>query len=761
MNVIGKATLNWDRYAEYVSNESKLSAERKPGWYSSLKGKIPEEIDDQAWSCMKRTGWDEKTECVLCVPDQYKVEDVKKHQQYLTSMNLYWDLMFYNSDAAEIRSGELVVVVPSYVIEKVMEFENVDDIPVNELRNRIGAADSGSHEVAQKYDLSRNQMKNKISATQEKINKKQAELEQLEKEKKEELERFRLELEKKYQSKMDLMNEKQEELKQQMEVLNRQMFLLNTEIYSIRCFMGETVDFIPLTTGAYSKVTDPLVVYQKIRYLDEELGKWISIYDVDGDDTALFEDMLKSRPDLRDMFVPGNKCISLVRVAHNKIRYCESKQIANTLKKYYVYHANKVGILVRDGENLWIGWTDQDRIDIPDGNVFYRPETKESSIEDSKGGQRTSTKEETASRYFIFSILQGLIHNGKLLHLPEDVQISKPNPYIVLSMADGWLEDDRYGTFSSIVERTSAPLQKGDMLLTTLSIKRDDAYSDKKYRAWDNDRGRGSYNRTYDASIPNRSIEPVNLIDREKIYEIIYKKYKLIVTEESSEGKFIDGTNGAKSYTITRHTQRTQEYLGLERNEIHITNDKLDGHSIKGMTPEEVYQLYKKRYYIQDVNEQVVQPAFSNNYDSSYYTVYDHTEYVREIRHNYISAQKSDTNFRGDGKDAYANMEVFSDEYLNLTFLNSVYLLYAIQNRNIGGWVRGGQVVSYADSIPYLNKALEYIREREKDEAELLKPYMDLYDDWQVDLSEWRLAHNYHRLTDTRAQKFAREFKKK
>ena len=53
------------------------------------------------------------------------------------------------------------------------------------------------------------------------------------------------------------------------------------------------------------------------------------------------------------------------------------------------------------------------------------------------------------------------------------------------------------------------------------------------------------------------------------------------------------------------------------------------------------------------------------------------------------------------------------------------------------------------------------IREREKDEAELLEQYMDLYDDWQVDLSEWRLAHNYHRLTDTRAQKFAREFKKK
>lgn len=106
-------------------------------------------------------------------------------------------------------------------------------------------------------------------------------------------------------------------------------------------------------------------------------------------------------------------------------------------------------------------------------------------------------------------------------------------------------------------------------------------------------------------------------------------------------------------------------------------------------------------------------------------------------------------------------MEIFQSEYLNLTFLNSVYLKYAIQNKKMGGWKRAGESVEYADSIRYLNAALDYIREREKDEAELLEQYMDLYNDWQVDLSEWRLAHNYHRLTDTRAQKFAREFKKK
>ena len=65
--------------------------------------------------------------------------------------------------------------------------------------------------------------------------------------------------------------------------------------------------------------------------------------------------------------------------------------------------------------------------------------------------------------------------------------------------------------------------------------------------------------------------------------------------------------------------------------------------------------------------------------------------------------------------------------------------------------------VDYANSIPYLNKALEYIRKREKEEAVMLGRYMELYEGWQVDVSEWRLKNNFHRLTDARAGKFAKE----
>lgn len=32
----------------------------------------------------------------------------------------------------------------------------------------------------------------------------------------------------------------------------------------------------------------------------------------------------------------------------------------------------------------------------------------------------------------------------------------------------------------------------------------------------------------------------------------------------------------------------------------------------------------------------------------------------------------------------------------------------------------------------------------------------NLYPEWQVDLSKWRLKHGYHKLTDMRDKKFAK-----
>ena len=124
---------------------------------------------------------------------------------------------------------------------------------------------------------------------------------------------------------------------------------------------------------------------------------------------------------------------------------------------------------------------------------------------------------------------------------------------------------------------------------------------------------------------------------------------------------------------------------------------------------------------------------------------------TRTERYYYISLEKEYSKAR-----ARANFELKPYEFINLTFLNSVWVKYAIQNKKVGRLVIGGIVVSYAYAMRYLNKALEYLREREKTEAALLSKYMELPEEWEVYLSEWKLEKNVHEITDYQAKRFAK-----
>lgn len=92
---------------------------------------------------------------------------------------------------------------------------------------------------------------------------------------------------------------------------------MDTEIYSIRCYMGEVINFLPITKGKHAPEKEPVVIYQKVRYLDEEFGKWVSIYGYDGNSESLdmFEKLLATRKDLQEIFAPGKKCVSLLKIS--------------------------------------------------------------------------------------------------------------------------------------------------------------------------------------------------------------------------------------------------------------------------------------------------------------------------------------------------------------------------------------------------------------------------------------------------------------
>ena len=106
---------------------------------------------------------------------------------------------------------------------------------------------------------------------------------------------------------------------------------------------------------------------------------------------------------------------------------------------------------------------------------------------------------------------------------------------------------------------------------------------------------------------------------------------------------------------------------------------------------------------------------------------------------------------------------MYDYEFINLTYMNSVWLEWVITNKSLGGWSVRNHPVDYTYAIRYLKTALDFIRKREAQEKELL----DAIDtsickdpDWPLRLSEWKLEKGVRDLTEYQAKRFAAAVKK-
>lgn len=403
-----------------------------------------------------------------------------------------------------------------------------------------------------------------------------------------------------------------------------------------------------------------------------------------------------------------------------------------------------------------MGWTDEEKIKISDSNIFLKPK---SGIETETG---TSTaKGEMVSRYFIYATLQGIVNNSKMLSLPEKVNVYAPSEYVVLSMADGWIEDNRFGTFQDIIDITNQPLRVGDRVLTVQSVTRDDAHcygpNSTQYNRYDNDRGRGDKNRTHDVALSNCTVYPITCIDTEDVYTISYRRHFLECTEIRIPYSNSDVSGYHIKCKFGNETGETED--GEDR--VSVVNGKYYDANVRGLSPEETIRKIQAAGYHDEygVEHKATTYDSASGKTKAYYDEILSVKKTETKQYDYISEVKEDGRYSWDSsvKPARANMLIYPDERLNLTYLNSIWVRYAIANRKIGAWRIGRKNVDYAYSIKYLNKALDYLDAREKEEAEMLGKYMELYPDWQVDVSEWRMEHGYHTLTDARAKKFAKE----
>lgn len=123
------------------------------------------------------------------------------------------------------------------------------------------------------------------------------------------------------------------------------------------------------------------------------------------------------------------------------------------------------------------------------------------------------------------------------------------------------------------------------------------------------------------------------------------------------------------------------------------------------------------------------------------------------VKQDVYIALKKDPNWL-TGKESTANFQLYPEEYVNLTFLNTDLIRYVLTNGELGAQFCSR---NFSSLIPYLNHAMQFLKEREKHERLMIGQYVtELPADWRMRLSHWKMKNDIHTITEYQAKRFAK-----
>lgn len=217
---------------------------------------------------------------------------------------------------------------------------------------------------------------------------------------------------------------------------------------------------------------------------------------------------------------------------------------------------------------------------------------------------------------------------------------------------------------------------------------------------------------------------------------------------------------------IGMRIQREQSYFEVSANNV-IERCHYGQHFWTGEVRENIDREYVQRivwdaYSIKDYPKSLTSRLFYSEKDNQKLSdlmmkKYDYY-YERETE-CYIRGEKAynKSDYWGDkAKRLTANFRVYESEFINLTFLNSVFIDYVITTKRIGSYSS-----TYASLVPMLNSMSRFLKEREKKELQYIKEIMPDFEmhEWQIALSDWKLANKVRRITPFQAKRFLRAMK--
>lgn len=260
-----------------------------------------------------------------------------------------------------------------------------------------------------------------------------------------------------------------EQLQQEIELSKQKLFVKSADLYALEYRLGFPVEFKQLLQGIQAELETPVSIHQKVYFLDEDLPRISLLTNIP--EVKSVEELLSSSPAALDYLVPSKKGISFVKMSRNNKDYSLNKDHKLTYSQKF--HANQVGIIVRNNENVWFAWADADKVKLTENSFASRATNEDLD------------KDLLASRYFIFNLILGLLERGDLLSVPTpptDIASLEFNQYVVFSNADAQIESHPYLPFADIVKQVNDFVQKNDTVYIPQTLT-DGKVDGRKFKA--------------------------------------------------------------------------------------------------------------------------------------------------------------------------------------------------------------------------------------------------------------------------------------
>jgi len=283
------------------------------------------------------------------------------------------------------------------------------------------------------------------------------------------------------------------ELQSKIQLYEHELLIMRSDLTAFEYRNGLTVDFMNIHKGANAPVHQPIIIHQKLIYLDEDLPRLTDLYDVD---SGSLEVAIKNSPALLEHICPTSKGIAFLKMRNSAGHY----ELENTVMKFIRnVMPNEVGVLIRNGENTWFTWLDSNDISLSTDSFTSKSSDEETSVS------------LLQSRYYLFNLIMGLIERNEILQLDHVPTNMFADPSIIWSSADSQIADSTYVELSKIIPILNR-YSKADDPIYVLNSFADSAKYNGHYGGGHTERGRGD-NALTDNTFVDKGLSKIKGID--------------------------------------------------------------------------------------------------------------------------------------------------------------------------------------------------------------------------------------------------------